>query len=70
MKDMTFRVIYHRTDTGCLQIWVYHGEKLISMETVFPDNRLWFESHQKPECFNILFPKTLVPEETGGNEKR
>jgi hypothetical protein len=49
MKDMTFKIKYHRTDTGCLQIMVYHGDKLLSLQTVFPDERLWFESHKRPE---------------------
>jgi hypothetical protein len=63
-KDKTFKIIYHRTDSGCLLIWVYHGEKLISMETVFSDNRLWFESWAKPESFNILFPNSFVNQKT------
>ena len=59
MKDKQFKVKYFRTDTGCLLVWVYHGTKLLSCETVFTDERLWFESHQSPECINLL-PKNHV----------
>jgi len=53
-KDKTFKVKYHTTDTGCLMVWVYHGDVLLSLETVFPDNRLWFESKTTPECQSLL----------------
>ena len=59
MKDMEFKVKYFRTETGCLLVWVYHGSKLLSCETVFVDERVWFESHKKPECVGLL-PKNQV----------
>lgn len=54
MKDKEFKVKYYRTETGCLLVWVYHGSKLLSCETIFTDERIWFESHKKPESVELL----------------
>jgi hypothetical protein len=47
MKDMNLKIKYGRTDTGCLTIFVYKGNKWIADLIVFPDdkfgNRFWLE---------------------------
>lgn len=51
MKDKTLTLKYARTDTGCLQIFIFKNGNFIENLTIFPDLTTWLDlndSHKAP----------------------
>lgn len=56
MRDKRFRVIYHRTDSGCLMIFAYKDERLLANFIVYPDDTVWLEMGKENRAPAHVFP--------------